>query len=225
MTPTCFMDNRDGWTAVHRNLAVMPNHFPIGPLAVLMFPTVHRAELQPEDLASALDFGECFPEYLVFHNMLGSGASRPDHVHLQGFLRHDPFPIERAAKVPLFSIGETTIARLDQYPVYGLAVAGPQVVDTVFAIKAELQAEDSRKPFNLVLTRGEVIVIPRAVECPGGFSGKFAGLEMSGGIVLTDEDQYEVLDFADIRNALAQCSIGPAEQAALEMRLRDRFAC
>jgi hypothetical protein len=70
-----------------------------------------------------------------------------------------------------------------------------------------------------------VIVIPRAAECPEGFSGKFAGLEMSGGIVLTDEDQYEVLGFADIHNALAQCGIAPAEQAELEMRLRCRFAC
>jgi len=218
------MDNRDGWTGMYRDLAVMPNHFPIGPLAVLMFPTVHRAELQPEDVASALDFGKCFPEYLVFHNMLGSGASRPDHVHLQGFLRHEPLPIERAPRVPLFSIGETTIARLDRYPVYGLAVTGARVVDTVFAIKAELQAEDSRTPFNLVLTRDEVIVIPRTVERPEGFSGKFAGLEMSGGIVLTDEDQYEVLDFAGTRDALAQCSIGLAERIALELRLRRRFA-
>jgi ATP adenylyltransferase/5',5'''-P-1,P-4-tetraphosphate phosphorylase II len=203
----------------------MPNHFPIGALAVLMFPTVHRAELQPEDLASALDFGACFPEYLVFHNMLGSGASRPDHVHFQGFLRHEPFPIECAPRVPLFSIGETTVARLDRYPVYGLVVGGPHVVDAVFAIKAELQAKDPRKPFNLVLTRGEVILIPRAAERPAGFSGAFAGLEMSGGIVLTDEEQYSDLTFTDVRRALTECGIGAREQAAIGGRLRRRFAC
>jgi hypothetical protein len=98
MTYTCFMDNRESWTAVYKTLAVVPNHFPIGPLAVLMFPMVHGAKLQPEDLASALDFAQSFPDYLVFHNMAGSGASRPDHVHLQGFLRSEPYPIECIAR-------------------------------------------------------------------------------------------------------------------------------
>ena len=37
MSDTRFMDNRDSWTAQHRTLAVMPNHFPISALAVLMF--------------------------------------------------------------------------------------------------------------------------------------------------------------------------------------------
>jgi hypothetical protein len=48
---------------------------------------------------------------------------------------------------------------------------------------------------------------------------------MSGGIVLTDEDQYEALGIANIRNALAQCGISSAERGGLEMRLRDRLEC
>lgn len=219
------MDDRDGWTAQHRTLAVMPNHFPISALAVLMFPTVHRPDLQPEDLASALDFGARFPEYLIFHNMLGSGASRPEHAHLQGFIRHEPYPIECAPRIPLFSIGETTVSRLDRYPVYGLAVTGPEVVEVVFAIKAEVQAEDPRKPYNFVLTHGETIVVPRSMERPAGFSGAFAGLEMSGGIVLTDEEQYNDLTSVDVRRALSVCGIDAWEQADLEARLRRRFGC
>jgi ATP adenylyltransferase/5',5'''-P-1,P-4-tetraphosphate phosphorylase II len=219
------MDNRESWTALHRTLAVMPNHYPIGALAILMFPTVHRADLQPEDLASALDFGECNPNYLIFHNMKGSGASRPDHVHLQGFFRDEPYAIECTPRTPLLSIGDTIVSRLDRYPVYGLAVKGPQVVDVVFAIKAELQADDPLKPFNLVLTRGETVVIPRSAERPAGFSGAFAGLEMSGGIVLIDEEQYAGLTADDVRRAMSECGVGPWERAALEGRLRRRFAC
>jgi hypothetical protein len=168
----------------------MPNRFPIGPLAVLMFPPVHRSELEPQALASALDFARCFPEYLIFHNMEGSGASRPDHAHLQGLLRDDPYPIECAHRLPLFSIGETNVARLSQYPVYALAVGGPHVVEVVFSVRAEGQADNPKEPFNLVLTLDEVIVIPRNREHPAGFVGAFAGLEMAGGIVLTDAEQY-----------------------------------
>jgi hypothetical protein len=62
MTTTCFMDNRENWTGMYKTLAVMPNHFPIGPLSVLMFPTTHRPKLQPEDLVSALEFAGQFPD-------------------------------------------------------------------------------------------------------------------------------------------------------------------
>lgn len=190
-----------------------------------MFPTVHRPTLEPDDLASALDFGARFPEYLIFHNMLGSGASRPEHAHLQGLLRHQPYPIECAPRIPLFSIGETTVSRLDRYPVYGLAVGGPEVVEVVFGIKAEVQAENPQKPYNLILTHGDAIIIPRSTERPGGFSGAFAGLEMSGGIVLTDEDQYNGLTAVDVCRALSVCGIDAWEQADLEARLRCFFAC
>src|ERR1035438_7499780 len=108
MSGTCFMDNRENWTGRHQTLAVMPNHYPISALSLLLFPIEHRAFLKPEDLASAIGFRRRFSDYLVFHNMKGSGASRPDHVHLQGVLRNEPFAIECVRRVPVFSVSGTT---------------------------------------------------------------------------------------------------------------------
>jgi hypothetical protein len=126
--------------------------------------------------------------------------------------------------VPLFFVRETSVARLKDYPVYGLAVKGPHSVDVVFSIIGEFQSGDPKKPFNLVLAGGETIFVPRAVERPDGFGGAFAGLEVSGGIVLTDEQQYNDLTAADVRSALSECGIDASAQVALKDGLRCRFS-
>jgi hypothetical protein len=133
-------------------------------------------------------------------------------------------PIERAPRVPLFAARETSVARLEEYPIYGLAVKGRHSIEVVFSIIGEFQRDDPNKPFNLVLTSGEILFVPRSSERPFGFSGAFAGLEVSGGIVLTDEQQYDGLTARDVRGALSQCGIDVGARMELETRLGGRLS-
>jgi len=216
MHETCFMDDRENWIGHHRTLAVIPNGFPIDALALLLVPTEHRECLKLEDISSALDFGRRFPDFLIFRNGRDAGATRPDHLHFQALLRHERFPIEVVARQPLLAIEDTAVARLDGYPLYGLTVRGPQAVNVAWVILELLHPT----PFNLILSGGEVIILPRTKERPEGF-GMFGGLEAAGAIVLTDEDRYHALEFDDIQRALAECGFDPGEQQAFESLIRE----
>lgn len=216
-TPSCFMDNRDNFIGKHRTLFVLPNGFPITPLHILLVTAEHREKLKGDDLRSALDLALTFPDYLVFHNMRGSGATRPEHVHFQAVLRDKLLPIEAAPRQELFSLYGVTIARVEDYPVYGLAVKGEGAAETAFAILWELFPT----PFNLVLSRGEVIIVPRTVEQPSGFSSKFGGLEMAGCVVVVEEERYRRFTYEEVQQALSECGFSQEEGKRFEQRLRS----
>jgi ATP adenylyltransferase/5',5'''-P-1,P-4-tetraphosphate phosphorylase II len=180
VTPLCFMDNPHNFIGKHRTLSVLSNGFPISSLHLLLATAEHRGELREEDIHSALDFALAFPDYLVFHNMQGSGATRPEHVHFQVVLHDEALPIKTAPRREVFSLGESAVTRVEDYPIYSLAVRGEQAAEITFTILQEL----SPTPFNLVLIQEEIIIIPRTVEQPSGFASKFGGLEMAGCVVV-----------------------------------------
>jgi hypothetical protein len=210
------MCNRLNWIGQHRTLGVLPNGFPIGPLHLLLVPGEHREELRLEDLESAVDFARTHPHYLLFHNMRGAGATRPEHLHFQALLQDGALPIEAAPRRPLFRVNGATVARVAEYPVYGLAVQGEGAAEVAFAVRQEL----GPTPFNLVLSQGEVIVVPRTTEKPSGFTSTFGGLEMAGCLVTTEEARFRTLEYAEVWEALAECGLAPRERGALEERIR-----
>jgi hypothetical protein len=212
----CFMDIRDNWIGQHKGLPVLPNGFPIGPLHLLLVAAQHREELRLEDLESALDFARAHPQYLLFHNMRATGASRPEHLHFQAVLRDESLPIETTGRRVIFHLDGATVARLEGYPVFGLAVRGKGAAEAAFVILRMLHPT----PFNLVMSQGEVIVVPRTTEKPSGFTSTFGGLEMAGCIVLTEEAHYRSLEYDQVWRALAECGLAPRERGALEERVR-----
>lgn len=183
--PDCFMDNQDNFIGQHQTLLVLPNGFPITSLHLLLVTAEHREQLRKEDIQSALDFALTFPDFLVFHNMRHAGATRPEHVHFQAVLRDEALPIETAPRKELLSLpGTAVVTRLEDYPVYSLAVQGARAAETAFALGRELRPT----PFNLVVRPQEVIIVPRPRAQPAGFPTMFGGLEMAGCVVFVDEE-------------------------------------
>jgi len=213
----CFMDNSENHIGKHRTLCVMPNGFPITCLHLLLVTTEHREELKVDDLQSALDFGLQFPGYLVFHNMRRAGATRPEHAHFQAVLRDEPLPIEVATRQELFSLNGVTFARVENYPLYSLAVKGEKAAEVVFAVLQELRPT----PFNLVMSNGEVVIVPRTKEQPSGFNNLFGGLEMAGCVVMVEEERYRMLEYDEIRQALAECGWTLEEGERFAEKLRS----
>lgn len=214
-TPTCFMDDSTKWLGKHKTLPVMPNGFPIGPLHLLLVAPEHREELRMEDLESANDFARTFPHYLVFHNMRGTGATRPDHLHFQALLRDEALPLEAAPRRLRLSWNGTEAFRLVEYPAYALAFRGAHAATAAFECLRALRPT----PFNLVMNGREVVVVPRRTERPAGFPNLFGGLEMAGCVILSDEERYRQVGHAEIAHALAECGFACTEEDALEERL------
>src|SRR5712692_6909940 len=140
MLHQCFLDNKDTWMGEERSLAVRRNDFPVSGFHLLLFPKEHREQLKPTDVGETLVFAQRHPEYFIFHNMRGSGATRPDHLHFQAVLRGEPLPIEIVPREE-FQVSEdgTSIHRLQGYPIYAVAIRGPHAVEMVFAVIEELQ--------------------------------------------------------------------------------------
>lgn len=215
----CFMDQPENWLGRHATLAVMANGFPIRALHLLLAPAEHRTGLTEDDLRSAHDFAVRFPDYLVFHNQEGSGASQP-HVHFQALPRDSPLPIEMAPRSELIRTADVIVARVEEYPAYVLVVTGPGVLSTTDTILVALR----RTPINLLCTRLEVFIVPRRAERPPNFDTNFGALEMGGCIVLVDEYRYRTLTHEAVRHAIAACGWCRPQasfEATIKARLRE----
>jgi hypothetical protein len=198
---TCFMDIAANRMGNAGGLLILPNNFPIRSCHLLLVAPEHREDLRVEDLRGALAFARAFPDYLVFHNMRGSGASRPEHLHFQALPRDACLPLAVAPRVEVTRFSGVRVTRVVDYPAYALAVSGQRAPEAALQIAGRL----SSTPFNLVLLGGEILILPRVREHPSGVGTRFGGLEMAGWTVLVDEEEYRRLTAEAIREAIAEC--------------------
>jgi len=180
----------------------------------------HREELRQDDVQSAFAFALEFPDYLVYHNMRHTGATQPAHLHFQAVLRDEPLPIEAAPRKVWCSLDGAVVAWVEDYPAYSLAITGEQAPDVACAVLQALRPS----PFNLVMSKGEIVIVPRTVEQPSGFASKFGALEMAGWTVFVEEQAYQRLQYDEIQHAIAECGLCWTKQHALEERLKGFFA-
>lgn len=212
---TCFMDDPDRVIERHGTLRIIANEFPISALHLLLAAPAHRGILHETDLDSAIGFARAFPDYWVFHNMRGAGASRPEHLHFQALLREQPVPIELAPRRPVFETDRATVARVEGYPAYALAVRGEGAASQAFEILHHIVPAS----FNLVITASEIVVVPRAKEHPSGLRSTFGAPEMAGWIVVVEEELYRALTYHEVWEALAECGWSAERGAELEATL------
>jgi ATP adenylyltransferase/5',5'''-P-1,P-4-tetraphosphate phosphorylase II len=198
-------------------LRVLVNEFPIFPLHLLLVPVEHREHILSRDLASVVSFVRRFPDFMVFHNMRGAGASRPEHLHFQSVPRNDQLPLLTAPRrrLPVMSAPGTRFFAVDEYPAYALLVQGRDEVELTFAVFRSLGA----RPFNLLVTHDGIFIIPRTKERAERFSTQFAALEMAGCLVFVDRQRFEDLPYEEAWGAVAECGFDAREGAALEATL------
>lgn len=195
------MDDPDHVIDRYGTLRVLANEFPVSALHLVLASQSHREALQEADLNTAVAFARAFPEYWVFHSMRGAGAWGPEHMHFQALLRDQPVPIEVAPRRPIFETDGATVARVEGYPVYALAIGGDHAAWHAFQILQRI----APSPFNLVVTSTEIVALPRAKERPSGIPISVGAPEMAGWVVLMEEQLYRALTHDDVSQALAEC--------------------
>lgn len=109
---------------------IQVNPYPIFPAHLVIARREHIPQEIWHHFPDMLDFAMKYPEYLVFYNGPGSGASAPDHLHFQASPRY-LMPLEAAVDAFLDRPGEplTTVRDASLYRFRGF-------VNGVFAMKA-----------------------------------------------------------------------------------------
>ena len=109
---------------------IQVNPYPIFPKHLVIVRDEHIPQAIWHHFPDMLDFTTRYPDYLVFYNGPGSGASAPDHLHFQTIPRHH-LPLEEAVDAflddpgrPLATVKDASLYR------YGAFLNG------VFALKA-----------------------------------------------------------------------------------------
>ena len=214
MKTSCFMDEFPIKFGQCGSLYIGPNQYPIAALHLLLPTKIRRETLEQFDLLSAVSFVRAHPYYFVFHNMRGSGASEPQHLHFQALVRDGLLPIEEAPRRIVTELDGATVMRVEDYPVFALAVCGPRAVSRTFQILQLL----APTPFNLVLTHEGSIVIPRSKEHSAAMDTRLGALEMVGWPVLS-ETQFQSMSGNAIWETLAQCGWSKRQGEAFEIRM------
>lgn len=109
---------------------VQVNPYPIFPGHLVIVRDEHLPQAIWHHFPDMLDFTTRYPDYLVFYNGPGSGASAPDHLHFQAIPRHH-LPLEKAVDAFLDNPG-TPLASVKDAELFRY----PDFLKGVFALKA-----------------------------------------------------------------------------------------
>lgn len=165
-----------------------------------------------EMLDDLIELAHQLPDFLVFYNGDGAGASLPHHRHFQCFPRDDrePFPLEKAAH-QLAIIGQGV--HVYDYPITALhfcgtedarktfvdtvnrwssawtAVSGPDAVSANIMATVEETPDHPGHPFHLYFVPRN-----RLYSRGPGMTGQVGGLEVLGELVFSTEAEKERLD-------------------------------
>jgi diadenosine tetraphosphate (Ap4A) HIT family hydrolase len=199
-----FLDPEILWQGTHRGvtLKVLYNKFPFADyhLLVVVSPEENSAQLltrEKHDYAFSLvtDAAAALTGFGIGYNSLAAGAS-VNHIHFQGFVRLQDFPIEKSHW--LHNGGDKD---------YPLAVSYFSDAESSWIYLDKLTGRDIA--FNILYRENGCYVVPRkyqnSTELPDWLAG--AGwTDVAGVITLSDEATFNAIDQQSISNSLTLLS-------------------
>lgn len=224
---------------------VQVNPYPIFPRHLVIVREEHLPQAIWHHFPDMLDFTTRYPDFIVFYNGPGSGASAPDHLHFQAVPKGH-LPLEKAVDEfldnpgkPLSSVKDATLYRF------------PGFVNGVFALKADttkslaklfyrlldctdrIKGEEEPK-FNLytyvkgseyrtfVVMRSEKRSHHYYSEGEDHLTISPGAADMAGVFVAPFREDFEKVTPALMEDLLREVSISDHEQSMIEWRLTRR---
>lgn len=181
------------------NARVLYNKFPFSEyhLLIVLSPENNRSQLLERDAHEFVfslveEMGGIFPGFGIGYNSLAAGAS-VNHFHFQGFVREQPFSIEKGHW--------SHNGGMSEYP---LTVNCFSDVESSWRCLGQLTEQD--QAFNCLYRNGCCYVVPRrfqgTVELPDWLKG--AGwIDVAGAITVSDEVTFNALDEQSVVETLA----------------------
>ena len=215
---------------------VLVNPYPILPQHFTIVSTRHEPQqiVQGEVLTQLLRLAASFEDYFIFYNGSQSGASAPDHLHIQAGIR-GVLPLENQWATHYESATrwqeDGCIGLVGDYPVPVFAVRASTVASAEARVRALLAkiAEETQAAGeaegNLIAWRQStdqliVLLFPRAKHRPACYYAEGVAqrlispgaLDMAGLLIAPREADYTALTLAEAEAILRECAIS-SEQA------------
>lgn len=194
------------------------NTYPYFDMHFLAFPYEHRGQPKEEDLEEIIELLQV-TDHVVLMNMVGAGASIPDHIHYQ-CIKAD-LPIKNAHGEIIYEDNIITLEKI-AFPCYAIKHtwkndAGRSLVESA--------AISQKGPYNLLIYPECLYEIPRtAVFSPLAPEYKIGGAEVGGYFVVTSQELYEKLDIIMLEQILCDTTlVDTAEQKQYEVELLNFF--
>ena len=235
------------------DLVILANPFPILAAHFVVAHREHRRQEAAIALDGLVDFAHATEGALtVVYNGPKSGASAPDHLHLQAVVAGVlPEEVHAQARLSLGEVPGELLIELPQVKVWSDTSSGRWIIGLVgtreavsTAARAAIEAlrvgqphpDLYEPPLNLVATAGrpgEVVVLlfPRAAHRPGCYFAEDphrrvvspGAIDMAGVIVTVRHEDYLRLRPEDIAQIFTEVS-RPADPALIQSELRRRLA-
>ncbi len=221
---------------------IQVNPYPIFPGHLVIVRDKHLPQAIWHHFPDMLDFAVRYPDYIVFYNGPGSGASAPDHLHFQAVPRHN-LPLEEAVDkfldapgAPLASVKDATLYRYPGYTegVFALKATTSKSLAKLFyrLLDCTDRPEGEIEPkFNLFayFKDGEyrTFVTMRAAKRSHHFSSKGedhltispGAADMAGYFVAPFREDFDKVSAAQLGEMLSEVSISRHEREMIEWRL------
>lgn len=190
------------WQGEHEStlLRVLYNKFPFSPyhLIVVASPESVQAQYLTQELhhtifALVMNSQQALPGLAMGYNSYGAGAS-VNHLHFQGFIRDESFPVESA--------GWSHNGGDKSYPVPCM------VFDSAEQSWSKLaEFHESNQPYNILYRQGKCYLLSRAfqgsVKLPDWLNG-CGWLDLCGVMTLSDKKEFESLQADEINAGLTR---------------------
>lgn len=224
------------------DFAMLVNPYPILPLHFTIAADEHRPQSTEGMIEVMYAVIDSFPDITVFYNGPHSGASAPDHAHLQA-VAGGTLPIQEEwgtlAKTSLRTIegNRATLCAVTGWPGTLFAIEAVSAPDcrTLFDILLRaLPADGADEPMmNIVCWRSDdtvrTVVFARSKHRPAcypsdGSTGLMVSpgaLDMAGLLILPRQRDYENISFDTAADILREVSIDDGQAAAVARRCRQ----
>ncbi len=218
---------------------ILLNPFPIFPQHYTLTCASHKLQQMTEvHLEDALRFSDIFHENVIFYNGPRSGASAPDHYHLQmgckGFM-----PLERDyERLPLVTVAvrRGTMIQMPAEYLHGAVILNSDsIADTVSAYSQVRALMNAEWDHNLICwrygTRYVTVIIPRAKHRPACYYVEGQAqmrispgtVDLGGIYILPDKRDYDRVTSADLAEVLGEVVIDEKDARAFMAAVARAF--
>ena len=154
----------------------------------------------------------------ITYNSLGAFASI-NHLHFQGFYyggdlrEQEPWndgqlPVERMERQEIATVDGVKISQVQDYPAHALAFASNDNVKLAQTVFKYVNILNERSiAYNILITKKEVIVLPRKFEFANSLGAGTAVLEMAGEFIAFDQETVEQVTEESIKRELKDTAI------------------
>lgn len=190
------------------------NDYPYFDFQFMAYPLEHRKNTTVQDLWSLMRL-EGDIKHTILMNMENAGASIPNHIHYQLIEKELPFDKDLHFEKLLMDKNDILIQSTSK-PVYRMRISWDSRLEFPNGYAPRL-VEMCKYPFNLIISKGQLDLIPRKTSySPLVPDFKIGCAEVGGLFLVTDKELFSKLDYHFLKRVLSDVTFNDGEASIFE---------